>query len=528
MDSAQTPEPRSRSQRRLLRLLDVIEWAGNKLPDPALLFVLILGLTWLLSAWLAQYEFTELDPRTLGPGKTAQPLVIKNQLTPEALTVFLTKMVTNFTSFPPLGVVLVALLGVGVAEHTGLISAWIKGLLSLTPQRFLTPMLLLVAIISHTAGDTGFVLVVPLGGVIFATAGRHPLAGIVCAFAGVAGGFSANFLVSGLDPLLQGFTQSAAHLIAPAYEVNPLCNYLFMATSSILIVSLGWILTDRVTGPRVAALAVDGAVEDRPALESLTAAEKRGVLAALLTLVLLGGLLLLACLPADSPLTNPLPSEGNRLPIMEAIIPFIFLFFLIPGLVFGYVAGTIRNHRDVVQGMSQAMGTMNYYLVLAFCAAQFVYAFNESNLGPLVAIKGAAFLRSLGLPPAATIIGIILLSALVNLLIGSASAKWALLSPIFVPMLMELGLSPELTQAAYRIGDSSTNIITPLLPYFPLVVVYAQRYVKNTGIGTLVALMLPYSATFLLTWTVLLLLFWNWNLPLGFPLDVGYGYGSAR
>jgi aminobenzoyl-glutamate transport protein len=227
--------------------------------------------------------------------------------------------------------------------------------------------------------------------------------------------------------------------------------------------------------------------------------------------------------PQDSPLRSPAGElTASAAPLMQSIVPLIFLLFLVPGIVYGYAAGTVKSHRDIVKGMSTAMSTMGYYIVLAFFAALFIAAFGQSNIGALVALKGAAFLQALALPAQVTIVGIIGLTAFVNLMIGSASAKWALLAPIFVPMLMQLGLSPELTQAAYRVGDSTTNIITPLMPYFPLVVVFGQRYVKNTGIGTLVSLMLPYSITFILIWTVMLLVYWAAGLPLG--LQAPYTY----
>ncbi len=492
-------------------LLAWIEWAGNKLPDPAMLFVWALVITWILSAALAPVAFEEIDPRS------NQPLEVKSQLTGTALTQFLARMVKTFTDFPPLGVVLVALLGVGVAEHTGFINALVKGLLRFTPRQLLTPMLILVGIISHSAGDTGYVLVVPLGGVIFYAAGRHPLAGIAAAFAAVSGGFSANFIPSALDPLLQGFTQSAAQIIEPGRTVNPLCNWYFMACSSILITLIGWYITDRIIEPRLKRdTRVDGNPADMPQMHPLSNIEGRAVVVGLTTMVLGLGLLAVACGPADSPFRNrdgELSAHGA--PLMEAIVPLIFLLFLLPGIVYGIVAGTVTSHRDVVKGMSKSMSTMGYYLVLAFCAAQFTYAFRESNIGALVALKGAAFLRSMNVPAEGTIIGIIILSTLVNLLIGSASAKWALLGPIFVPMLMQVGLSPELTQAAFRIGDSSTNIITPLMPYFPLVVAFSQRYVKDTGVGTLIAMMIAYSMSFLVAWTVFLLIYWQLDLPLG-------------
>ncbi len=518
MSDASTPEP-SPKQGWTDRFLNAVEWAGNKLPDPAVLFLIALMITWLVSAFLAQFDFAAIDPRT------DQPIEIQNQLTGTALMAFLTGMVETFTSFHPLGVVLVAMLGVGVAEHTGFINAVIKSLLDITPSRLLTPMLLFVAIISHSAGDAGYVLVIPLGGIIFAAAGRHPLAGIVCAFAGVSGGFSANFLPSALDPLLQGLTQEGAQIIDPERSVNPLCNWYFTSMSCLIIVGLGWYLTDRVIEPRLRGTAVDGNPDDIPTIDALTAAERRGMFAGLAAIGV--GLLLLiaACLPENSPFREPGTGSltGPRAPLMQSIVPLIFLLFLIPGVVHGYVAGTVHSHRDIIQGMSKAMSTMGYYIVLAFCASLFTNAFKVSNLGALLAIEGANFLKWLELPVGVTIVGIILIAALVNLLVGSASGKWAMLAPILVPMLMQVGIAPELTQAAYRIGDSSTNIITPLMPYFPLIVVYCQRYVKHTGIGTLVSLMLPYSICFLMTWVVLLLVYWQlFGLPLG--LDATYTY----
>ena len=499
------------------RLLDWIERAGNRLPDPAMLFLVLLVAVWVISALLSPVTFREIDPRT------GMPLEIRNQLTPVALTTFLSQMVPTFVGFHPLGVVLVTLLGVGVAEHTGFIRAALRGMLSVTPAALLTPMLILVAVISHTAADTGYVLVIPLGGVIFHAAGRHPLAGIVAAFAGVSGGFSANFIPSSLDPLLAGLTQSAAQIIDPARQVNPLSNWYFTSLSSLLIVGVGWYVTERVIEPRLRKVPLDGDGGEETSLERLQTRERRALGFALAALGAGLTLLVLAAWPPDSALRAPDGSlTASAAPLMQAIVPLIFLFFLIPGVVYGYAAGTVKSHRDIVRGMSDAMGTMSYYIVLAFFAALFIAAFGSSNLGALVAIKGAAGLEALALPAQATVVGAILLTACVNLLVGSASAKWALLAPIFVPMLMQLGISPELTQAAYRVGDSTTNIITPLMPYFPLVVVFSRRYVRSTGIGTLVSLMLPYSLTFLVTWTLLLLAYWAVGLSLG--LQAPYTY----
>jgi aminobenzoyl-glutamate transport protein len=496
--------------RPIHRFLNFVETAGNKLPDPAILFVIALCVVWGLSAMLAPVAFAEIDPRS------QQPIQIQNLLSGTALAAWLANMVNVFVTFPPLGVVLVALLGVGVAESVGFLNAGLKWLLNLTPKALLTPMLVLVACLSHTATDAGYVLVIPLGGVIFYTAGRHPLAGIAAAFAGVSGGFSANLIPSGIDPLLQGFTQSAAQLIDPERLVNPLSNWYFTGASTALIMAIGWYLTDRVVEPRLAEVTVDGDTTDMPTLEPLTRGESRGLMAGGLAMAVGMVLLIWWAMPGDSPLRAP---DGQitsfQAPLMRSIVPLIFLLFLLPAIAYGLAAGTVRSSKDVVQGMSKSMSTMGYYIVMAFFAAMFTDAFGRSNLGALLALKGAAFLQALDMPGQVTIAGIIMVTGFVNLLVGSASAKWALLAPIFVPMLMQVGLSPELTQAAYRVGDSSTNIITPLMPYFPLVVVFCQRYVRNAGIGTLVSMMLPYSLTFLVLWTVFLLVFWGIGIPLG-------------
>ena len=499
-------------------ILDTIERVGNKLPDPAALFLILLFVVWVVSAIVSPMEFSEIDPRSKAP------IDVKNMLAPAALASFLARMVTIFTGFHPLGVVLVALLGVGVAEYTGFINAGLKSMLSVTSAKLLTPMLIFVAVISHTAADAGYVLVIPLGAVIFHAAGRHPLAGIAAAFAGVSGGFSANFIPSSLDPLLAGLTQAAAQIIAPERTVNPLANIYFTGASTLVIVGLGWFVTDRIIEPRLRKTVVDGDVSEFTSLGEMGPRERRGLRFALLSILVTTALLVAVSYSPGSALRSPTTGSltGSDAPLMQGIVPLIFLFFLIPGVVYGYAAGTIDSHKDIIKGMSKAMSTMGYYIVMAFFAALFIASFNESNLGALIALKGANALRELGMPSQVTILGIILLTATVNLLIGSASAKWALLAPIFVPMLMGLGMSPELTQAAYRVGDSTTNIITPLMPYFPLVVVFCQRYVRSTGIGTLVSIMLPYSMIFITVWTIFLLAYWQLGIPLG--IDAPYTY----
>jgi aminobenzoyl-glutamate transport protein len=501
------------------RSLDLVERVGNKLPDPAVLFLLLVFVVWVVSWALSSVSFDALDPRT------GKPLEIRNLLSGAALTGFMAAMVNTFVTFPPLGVVLVAMLGLGVAEHTGFISAALRAALTVTPRMLLTPVLIAVGIFSHVAVDAGYVLVIPLGAVIFYAAGRHPLAGIAAAFAGVSGGFSATFFIpSSLDPLLSGLSQAAAHLTDPAVVVNPLNNYVFTSASTFLIIVIGWFLTDKVIEPRLAASQVDGEPAEMPKLEPLVAAEKRGLLWAMIAMAVTALLFGLTLIPESSPWRAPagtplVEGQSNLLvsaaPLMQSIVPLIFILFLVPGVVYGLASRSVKTHRDVVQGMAKAMSGMGYYIVMAFFCAQFIYAFGQSNLGALLAIEGANGLRALGLPLGFTLVGIVFLSAFVNLLVGSASAKWALIGAVMVPMLMELGVSPDLTQAAYRVGDSSTNIVTPLLPYFPLIVVFCRKYVRSSGIGTLVALMLPFSITLLVLWTGFLLGFWALDIPLG-------------
>ena len=509
------------------RFLDGVERVGNKLPDPAVLFLVLMLAVWVISALMANLSFSEIDPRS------GAPIEIKSLLAGTSFTAFMATMVSTFVNFAPLGVVLVAMLGLGVAEHTGFINAGLRSILAVTPRVLLTPVVIAVGILSHVAVDAGYVLVIPLGAVIFYAAGRHPLAGIAAAFAGVSGGFSATmFVPSSLDPLLAGLTQEAARIIDPAIVVNPMNNYFFTTASCALIILVGWFLTDKVIEPRLRNTPVDGDISQMPTMDALQPVERKGLMLALLAMAAGVALLLATAIPAGSAWRAPADAASgagellvSTAPLMQSIVALIFVFFLIPGVVYGAVAGTVKNHRDVIAGMSKAMSGMGYYIVMAFFAAQFIYAFAQSNLGALMAIKGANWLQAMGFPTGLTLVGIVLLTGLVNLVVGSASAKWALIGAIMVPMLMQLGISPDFTQAAYRVGDSSTNIITPLMPYFPLIVVFCQRYVKSAGIGTLLALMLPFSATLLVVWTMFLLAFWALGLPLG--LGASYVYPAA-
>ncbi|MEN5059305.1 AbgT family transporter [Luteimonas sp. TWI1416] len=510
------------------RLLDAIERTGNRLPDPAMLFLLLMLAVWGLSWALSGVDFAAIDPRS------GTPIQIVNQLSGESLTAFMANMVRVFLGFAPLGVVLVAMLGLGVAEHTGFINAALRSVLSVTPKMLLTPALVAVAVLSHVAVDAGYVLVIPLGGVIFYAAGRHPLAGIAAAFCGVSGGFSATLLVpSSLDPLLAGFTQEAGRILDQALTINPLNNWIFTTASSLLIIAIGWFVTDRIVEPRLARTVVDGDPANLPKMDPLRAAEKRGLIWAVVAMLVACLVFALTLMPEASPWRAPAEAvpEGSHpllvaaAPVMQSIVALIFVLFLLPGVVYGAVAGTVRSHRDVIAAMTKSMSGMGYYIVIAFFIAQFLAAFNGSGLGTLMAVEGADFLKALGLPMWLTILGLILMTGVVNLFIGSASAKWALLAPIMVPLMMQLGVSPDLTQAAYRVGDSMTTILTPLMPYFPLIVVFCQRYVTAAGIGTLVSIMIPYSIALSVLWTSLLLAFWALDIPLG--LGASYIYPAG-
>jgi para-aminobenzoyl-glutamate transporter family len=316
--------------------------------------------------------------------------------------------------------------------------------------------------------------------------------------------------------LLQSFTQAAANIVDPAVILNPLNNYFFTTSSTLIVVLIGWYITDRIIEPRLKGTEIDGEVSELPVMEEVTARESTSFWWATLAMLLFSAVFVLWAWPGDSALRDPDGSLSTfQSPLMRSIVPLIFLLTLVPGVVFGYLSGAFTSTKDMIKTMSKSMNGMSYYIVMAFFCALFIDAFSKSGLGVLIAVKGANFLQEMALPAQVTIVGIIFLTGFVNLFVGSASAKWALISPIFVPMLMNLGISPDLTQAAYRIGDSSTNIITPLLPYFPLVVVFCQRYVKSTGIGTMVSLMLPYSITLLILWSIWLLIYWATGLPLG-------------
>ncbi len=492
----------------LSRFLSAIERVGNALPHPATLFAILATAIIVLSWLLSELGLTAINPKD---ATLVQPI---NLISRGGLHWMLENTIENYTGFAPLGTVLVALLGIGVAEKSGLISTGLRLLVHTAPRRLLTFVIVLAGVMSNVASDVGYVLLVPLGALIFLSVGRHPIAGLAAAFAGVSGGFSANLLLGTVDPLLAGISQEAARIVDPEYSVTPACNYYFMFVSTFVIAVAGTWVTEKIVVPRLGDY--EGRVPtEAKELKRLTRAEKRGLLAALLVSLTLLAIAVSGLAPAGGFLRHPETNSVLHSPFMHGIVVFIFLGGLLAGIAYGFVAGTFRSNADVVNGMKESMESLGLFLVLVFFAAQFVAYFKYTNLGMIFAIKGADLLQASGLGPIPLMLAFVFLSAIINLCMGSASAKWAFMAPVFVPMFMLLGYTPELVQGVYRIGDSSTNIISPMMSFFALIVAFVQRYDRNAGIGTVIATMLPYSLVFMLIWMALLVAWIFLGLPLG-------------
>lgn len=502
--------------------LGVVERVGNRLPDPVVIFVWMIAILFVGSMLAAAAGLSAINPAT---GETLSAVSLA---TSENLRRLFVDMPRTLTSFAPLGFVLTVMLGAGVAERTGLFSAAMRASVSKAPKALLTPIIIFVAIVSNHAADAAYVVLIPLAAVVFAAAGRHPVAGIAAAFAGVSGGFSANIFPGHLDALLLGITEPAARLLDPTWTANIAGNWWFILAMTFIFTPLGWWVTDKVVEPRLGPWSPvapsDGAApesEDEAALRQR--AERRGLLWAGLGAVLVIGLWAAMTIGPNAPFVAADAGPGERLtPFYSSLVAGFFLLFLVTGVAYGAGAGTVRSQGDVVRLTAQSMAEMGPYIVLAFVAAHFVTMFNWSNLGAIIAIHGAEGLRASGLPLPLLLVGIVLLTATINIFIGSASAKWAALAPILVPMLMLLGVSPEMTTAAFRMGDSTTNIVTPLMVYFPLILGFAQRYQKDFGVGSLMAVMVPYSLTFLAAGLLMVLGWTALDLPLGPGAVVDY------
>lgn len=496
---------------RLARVLGVIERGGNALPHPGTLFAILALIVVIISAIAASFGLTVTHP---GTGKTVEAVSL---LTVPGLHRMLTEMVRNFTNFAPLGTVLVAMLGIAVAEGSGLIGSLLKLLVLSAPRKLLTFAIVFAGIMSNAASEVGYVLLVPLAGTIFLAVGRHPIVGVAAAFAGVSGGYSANLMLGTVDPLLAGLSQEAARIVNPAYLVSPAANYYFMAASTFIIAIAGTWVTERIVAPRLGEYEGEEVAEQ---YSGITPEEKRGLWAALAAFLVFAAVILWGTVPASGFLRDPETGDLLHSPFMSGIVALIFISGALLGIVYGVAAGTVKKNDDVINAMGKSMSTLGVYLVLVFFAAQFVAFFNWTNLGLIFAVKGAELLRASGLGTIPLIVGFVLISAAINLFMGSASAKWAIMAPVFIPMLMFLGYTPEFTQAAYRIGDSVTNVVSPMMSYFALIVAFVQRFDAKAGIGTIIATMLPYSIVFLIVWTVMLVVWILIGIPVGPGADL--------
>ncbi|NLM12138.1 MAG: AbgT family transporter [Epulopiscium sp.] len=493
-------------------MLDMVEKVGNKLPHPVTLFI-ILSLMIIVISAIAEAAGLTVVYEKFADGELV-PVTVEavSLLNAEGLRKILTNAVTNFTSFAPLGTVLVAMLGVGVAEGTGLIQTALRKLVLSTPKKLITAVVVFAGVMSNIASDAGYVVLVPLGAMIFHSFGRHPIAGLAAAFAGVSGGFSANLIVGPTDALLSGISEPAAQMIDASYSVPATSNFYFLFVSTILITILGTFVTEKLVEPRLGAY--KGKIDAK--LDEITAEENKGLIWAGIALLGYVIVILLLTIPSNGILRNQETfSLLDKSPFINGIVPLIALLFFIPGIAYGIASKSLKSDKDLVAAASKAMSSMGSYLVLSFVAAQFVNYFTWTNLGTILAVKGAEVLKSAGMTGIALIIGFIIVTAFINLFIGSASAKWAIMAPIFIPMFMQLGFTPEFTQVAYRIGDSTTNIISPLMSYFAIVIAFANKYDEDLGIGTLVSTMLPYSLTFLIGWSILLIFWMLFGFPIG-------------
>ncbi len=496
------------------RALAWIERAGNRLPHPATLF-LYCALSVMFLSQLAEFAGWQITKTVTGVDgvKRQVDVAAVGLMDSDGLWWVLSNMVDSFMSFPPLGLVLVAMIGIGIAERSGLVAAVMHVAAARTPERFLTPMVFFLGIMSSLTLDAGYVVLPPLAAALYMATGRSPVVGIAVSFAAVAAGFSANLFITALDPLLAGFSQAGAQLLDEAYVVSATANWWFMIVSTVLLTFVGWWVTARFVEPRLS-IAAGGNAQSKSTNTETDGAEnmRRGLKVALVAVVIALALIVALIIVPGAPLHG----TGKRFDRwIEAIVPLILLLFAVPGLAYGFAARTLKSEKDVARLMSETMASLGPYIVLAFFAAQFIAFFKQSNLGEMLAIVGGQWLAQAEFAPWLLIAAFVIVVMTGNLFIGSASAKFAFFAPVFVPMFMQVGISPELTQAAYRIGDSVTNVITPLNPYMVIVLAFLQRYIPHAGIGTLAALMLPYVIVFAVVWISLLLLWMATGIPLG-------------
>jgi aminobenzoyl-glutamate transport protein len=489
------------------RYLDLIEKVANKLPDPFFLFLILALSILVISSILSSLGTSVIHPVSL------ENIKIINLLTKAGFQDILTKMVDNFINFPPLGVVLAAMIGIGLAEQSGFFSAALKHTILRFPSYLMVPAIAFISVNSSLISDAGIVVIPPLSGLIFHAAGRNPIAGILLSFTAVVGGYSANLSVTALDPLLSELTQNAAKEIDSNYEVYATANYYFMVFSVFLVTALSTFINNKIVEPRLGKIESD----DGQAFDTDTG--NKALWFSYLFILFCIILVVVLALTESSIFRD---SDGSLKILYKSIIPLIIIIFGGSGVIYGFLSGGVRRLKDLVDLMTKSMNQMGVYLLLAFAAGQFIAYFDWSNLGIVIAIKGANLIQSFGLE-GLPIIGIFLVFSLIlNLFMASASAKWTIIAPVFVPMLMILGWSPEITQLVYRIADSSTNMITPLLPYFPLIIIFTKKYDKDITIGKLISSLLPYSIAFIIIWSLVLFLWIALEIPIGPEVELYY------
>ena len=487
------------------RFLDGVEWLGNKLPNPFILFVCLALLVIFFSWFVSLFGVTFEDPAS------GEPASIRSLISGDGIRFILTSMLTNFVEFPPLGLVLGIMLGIGLAQKVGLLETAMKKTILGVPRSMVTLAIIFAGICGNLASDAAFIIIPPLAALVFLTLGRHPLAGMAAGFAAVGAGFTANVFIAGTDALLSGISTEAANIVNDDLNVTPVANWYFMIASTLMLVGVGWFVTERIVEPRLGEYEGEG--QDRE-LEEITPEQNRGLRNALVAGVAYFALMAgLVALP-NSPLRN---EDGGLVPspLLEGIVPIILLFFVTVAVAYGVTVGRITAPADVPRYMGEAIQDLAGFIVLIFAAAQFIAYFEWTNLGAWVAVNGAQLLESLNVTGVFGLLGFSVLTLFLNLLITSGSAQWALEAPIFVPLFLLLDINPAYTQLAFRIADSSTNIITPLNPYVPMVLAFMQDYNRRAGFGTLFSLMLPYTVLFYISWVVLFLVWTLLGLPIG-------------
>ncbi|MFN7388536.1 AbgT family transporter [Brevundimonas sp.] len=499
-------------------ILNAVERIGNKLPDPVFLFLWFILALIILSMVGAGLGWESVNP------VTGDILTAKSLLAPENLEKLIIDMPKTLANFPPLGIVLTVVYGAAVAERAGMFTTAFRGMLLNAPRFILTPVVAVTGMVSHHASDASYVVVIPLAAVIFAAAGRHPLAGLAAGFAAVSGGFAGNLFPGASDALILGITEPAAQLIDPNYTVTIAGNWFFSIGMVVIFTPIIWFLTDVVIEPRLkrrAPIEIEGPKADEKT--PLTREEKRGLGFAGLTLLGMVALWVVILMIPGSPFIDPEAEPNTRLnPLYQSLVAFFAILFFLAGAAYGVGAGTVKSHRDLVVMMRDGIAQMAPSAGLAFSAAPVGARFTWSGLGPILAVGGAEYLKTLALPAPLLLIAVVLVSCFFDLFIGSASAKWSALAPIVVPMFMLLGISPEMTTAAYRMGDSVTNIATPLMSYFPLILTFAQRWDPKFGLGSLMSTMLPYAGVFLVAGLAMVGMWVALDLPLGPGVGVHY------